>query len=173
MTQMRGADETHVALLDAALFDSRFELVRPLRTGNGVNTYLAVDSDSSEAVVVKTIDRALVPQGVRIRFEHETAVLRRLSGLGLGRLIDAGQTGDRLFLVQEFLPGQTLAKLLDGGPLPVATAMRIGRDVAAALDIAHSASICHRDVNEMTPHMSSITCPSPHIASHHTASPHT
>ena len=120
--QALGSNHARVAVLDAAIFDSQYAVVRPLRAGNGVNTYLAVDSETGASVVVKAIDLALVQPAVRIRFEHETQVLRRLTGLGLGRLIDAGQIDDRLFLVQEFVPGQTLAKLLEAGPLPVVVA---------------------------------------------------
>jgi len=129
-----------------AMFGDRFGEVRQLRIGNGVNTYLADERVSGTKVVVKSVDLALVHPAVRIRFEHETQVLRRLTGLGLGRLVDAGQIDDRLFLVQEFVPGQTLAELLAGGPVSVPLATRIGRDVARALEIAHDASICHRDV---------------------------
>ena len=143
MAHLLGVGAQHI---DAVVLGSRYEIVRPLRVGNGVNTYLAMDTETGGSVVVKAIDQAVVHAGVRIRFEHETQVLRRLAGLGLGRLVDAGRAGDRLFLVQEFVPGQTLAALLESGPLSAAVTIRIGRDVAAALDIAHGASICHRDV---------------------------
>ncbi|MEO6471004.1 MAG: AAA family ATPase, partial [Aeromicrobium sp.] len=51
-----------------------------------------------------------------------------------------------MFLVQPYMPGSTLEHLLHGGPLLVPAVLRIGIDIAAALDVAHGAGICHRDI---------------------------
>ena len=128
------------------LFAGRYRFVAELKRGNGVDTYLSVDVSTSTQVVVKSIDNEVVHAAARLRFEHETRVLRQLTGTGLTGLYDAGTTGDRLYLVQPFVPGATLQTVLKAGRLPIPTALQIGIDIAAALDTAHGAGICHRDV---------------------------
>ncbi len=129
-----------------SLFDGRYLLREPLKSGNGVETFLAVDTTNATDVVVKLIDPAVVHAAARLRFEHETKVLSHLRGTGLTELYDAGLAQERLFLVQPFVQGVTLERLIEDGPLPVASVLRIGIDVATALDCAHGAGVCHRDV---------------------------
>ena len=124
----------------------RYTARRSLKTGNGVHTLLAVESHSGREVVVKVIDPAFVPDAARLRFEHETIVLRHLSGASLVGLHDAGAHADRLYLVQPFVAGPTLDEVLRQGPLHLPEALRVGIDLAQALDAAHAAGVCHRDV---------------------------
>jgi diguanylate cyclase (GGDEF)-like protein/PAS domain S-box-containing protein len=133
-------------MVSTELFAGRYRLVADLKRGNGVDTYLSVDATTETQVVVKCIDHEVVHAAARLRFEHETRVLQQLTGTGLTGLYDAGAADDRLYLVQPFVPGSTLESLLGAGPLPLATVLQIGIDIAAALDTAHGAGICHRDV---------------------------
>ncbi|MDQ3052767.1 MAG: EAL domain-containing protein [Actinomycetota bacterium] len=128
------------------MFAGRYELRRTLKSGNGVKTFLARDLETDWDVVLKSIDAGLVHAAARLRFEHETQVLRELNGAGLSGLYDGGVAGDRLFLVQPLVAGATLEQELQRGPLSLVDSLRIARDLAAALDIAHGAGICHRDV---------------------------
>lgn len=50
------------------------------------------------------------------------------------------------FLVMEHLQGETLAQRIERGPLPFADVLRIGIEIASALDCAHRAGIVHRDL---------------------------
>jgi diguanylate cyclase (GGDEF)-like protein/PAS domain S-box-containing protein len=129
-----------------ARFAGRYWLGRTLKRGNGVDTFLAVDALTATDVVVKSIDPHVIHAAARLRFQHETHVLRQLSGVGVTGLHDAGTADDRLFLVQPFVPGSTLEQLLTRGPLSLQAVLRIGLDVATALDTAHGAGVCHRDV---------------------------
>ncbi len=128
------------------MFVGRYELRRTLKSSNAVTTFLARDFETDQDVVVKSIDPGLVHAAARLRFEHETQVLRQLTGAGLSGLYDGGVAGDRLFLVQPLVAGTTLEQELQQGPLSLVDSLRIARDLAAALDIAHGAGICHRDV---------------------------
>ena len=128
------------------LFADRYELGRSLKSGNGVDTFLAVDRTSGTAVVVKSIDPDVIHAAARLRFEHETHVLRRLQGTNLTGLYDAGEAEGHLFLVQPFIEGSTLEAIVREGPLPLQAALRLGIEVATALEAAHTAGVCHRDV---------------------------
>lgn len=128
------------------MFAGRFLLGPVLKRGNGVDTYRARDTRSGLDVVVKSIDAQVVHAAARLRFEHETAVLRQLTGSGLAELHASGEVDNRLYLVQQHVPGQTLEALLQVGRLSVDDVLRIGIDIARALSVAHEAGIVHRDV---------------------------
>lgn len=128
------------------LFAGRYQLGKCLKSGHGVETYLGVDESTTTQVVLKSIVPHLIHDAARLRFEHETQVLRRLSGTGLATLYDAGVADGHWYLVQPFMPGKTLEEILKAGPLSLEMALRVAMDVASALDIAHGAGIFHRDV---------------------------
>ncbi|PZS35536.1 MAG: protein kinase [Pseudonocardiales bacterium] len=141
----QGADDGR-ASLTAGPLAGRYELISTLKSGNGVDTYLAVDVWTGRDVVVKSIDPAIVHAAARLRFEHETQVLRGLTGTGLPGLYDGGVADDRLFLVQPLVPGVTLEHRLLGGPLGLGPSLRIGLVLAEALRVAHGVGVCHRDI---------------------------
>ena len=132
--------------VDRDLFAGRYALGRVLKRGNGVDTIVAEDTRTGTEVVLKSIDAQVVHAAARLRFEHETRVLRQLSGSGLAELHDSGEADNRLYLVQPRVHGQTLESVLRSGRLSVDAVLRIGIDIARALSIAHDAGIVHRDV---------------------------
>ncbi|MBC7630851.1 EAL domain-containing protein [Aeromicrobium sp.] len=140
----RDAGSPGVDALD--LFAGRYQLGEALKSGNGVDTFLAVDTWNATQVVLKSIVPLLIHDAARLRFEHETRVLRELSGTGLTGLYDAGVSDDHWYLVQPFVPGLTLERIMTDGPLPLLTMLRIGIDIVSALDVAHGAGVFHRDV---------------------------
>lgn len=141
MNTRQGEGDARVRLLAG-----RYEIRETLKTSNGVDTFRAVDRLDGTDVVVKSIDPQVIHAAARLRFEHETHVLRRLTGSGLTGLHDSGLADDKLFLVQPFIGGVTLEQVLRSGPLPLTSALRLGVEVATALETAHSAGVCHRDV---------------------------
>ena len=72
----------------------------------------------------------------RARFAYEARAIARLSHPHICALHDLGHHDDVDFLVMEYLNGETLASRLRRGPLPVAEAMRLGIQIAEALDAA-------------------------------------
>jgi PAS domain S-box-containing protein len=127
-------------------FADRYDIVKTLKQGDGVATLLAVDSTTAHQVVLKTFDIDAMPAGALARFQHETRVLRELAGVGVCALHDAGQTDSHLYLAQQYAPGRTLEQALGEGPRNTLATLGVGMAVAAALDLAHAAGICHRDV---------------------------
>src|SRR5205823_2171301 len=61
-------------------------------------------------------------------------------------LHDVGHQDGTAFLVMEYLEGETLAKLLERGRLPLAQILEHGVEIADALDRAHRQGIVHRDL---------------------------
>lgn len=117
-----------------------------LKRGHGVDTYRAEDRETGADVVVKSIEARSVHAAARLRFEHETAVLRRLRGRGLVELYASGEHDGRLYLVQPHVTGLTLEEAIAPRPLSVLDTLRVGIDIARTLSVAHEAGIVHRDI---------------------------
>jgi hypothetical protein len=118
------------------------------RGGMGVvygATHLALD----RPVAIKMLNRALLADPTVVaRFHREARAASRLNHPNSISIIDFGQTDDgTLFMVLEYLPGRTLAKLIaDEFPLPARRVVKIGSQILAALTEAHALGILHCDI---------------------------
>src|SRR5688572_2425328 len=109
--------------------------------------YSARDTRLDRIVAIKTLSGVLAADPVfRERFEREARTLSGLNHPNVCAVYDVGRTGETDYLVMEHLEGRTLADVLERGPLPVADALRIGRQIADALIAAHRLGIVHRDL---------------------------
>jgi serine/threonine protein kinase/Tol biopolymer transport system component len=109
--------------------------------------YRATDTRLDRTVAIKVLPQALArdPQ-FRARFDREAHSIAALSHPHICTLYDVGQHEGLDFLVMEYLEGDTLARRLEKGPLPVDTALSLAVDIADALAAAHSRGIVHRDL---------------------------
>ena len=83
----------------------------------------------------------------RLRFLREARTAAGLAHPNIVAIHSVDQLGDVVFFVMEYVPGESLgARLRRVGALPHADALRITREVAGALAIAHMHGIIHRDV---------------------------
>jgi eukaryotic-like serine/threonine-protein kinase len=81
------------------------------------------------------------------RFEREAESASRLDHPNIISVTDFGHTPDgSLFLVMEYLAGLSLTSVISEGPLPVARALKIIRQILRGLEHAHGAGIVHRDL---------------------------
>src|SRR5262249_19924782 len=80
------------------------------------------------------------------RFEREAKTISSLNHPHICTLHDIGSQDGIDYLVMECMEGETLAKRLEKGPLPLEQVLRYGAQVADALDKAHRAGIVHRDL---------------------------
>ncbi len=81
------------------------------------------------------------------RFEREAIAGAHVAHANVAAATDFGQLEDgSYFLVLEYVSGQTLHRAIEAGPLPVARAASIARQLAAGLGAAHAMGIVHRDV---------------------------
>ncbi len=102
------------------------------------------DPVSGQAVAIKQV-RAPSAVSAR-RFLREVEALRRLAHPGIAPLLEAGEAFGALFLVLPLVPGESLARRLQRGPLPEREAAGIALQVARALAHAHAQGVLHRDV---------------------------
>jgi Tol biopolymer transport system component len=83
---------------------------------------------------------------VRARFEREAKTVSSLNHPHICTLFDVGRDRDTDYLVMELVEGETLAARTARGPLPTDDVLRIGSQIADALERAHRAGVVHRDL---------------------------
>src|SRR6266571_2250103 len=124
-----------------------YEILTPLGAGGMGEVYRARDTRLGRDVAIKVLPQHLTSSPeVRARFEREARTVSSLNHPHICTLHDIGREGDTDYLVMELVEGETLADRLAAGPLPALEALRIGIEIADALDKAHRAGIVHRDL---------------------------
>src|SRR6266404_2567602 len=124
-----------------------YEIVAPLGAGGMGEVYRARDTRLERTVAIKILPPHLSGDAtLRQRFEREAKAISSLNHPHICVLHDVGRQDGMDFLVMEYLEGETLAKRLEKGPLPLAQALQFGIQIADALDKAHRQGIIHRDL---------------------------
>ncbi len=104
------------------------------RDGDG--THITAPSAMSEAEFIVA----------REGFKRAATALARFSDEGIPRVFRVFEENDSIYLVMEFLEGQTLAQKLARGALPIDEAIKIAAHIARTLSVIHDAQMLHRAV---------------------------
>ena len=124
-----------------------YEIVAPLGAGGMGEVYQARDTRLGRDVAVKVLPQHLSENPeVRARFEREAKTVSSLNHPHICTLFDVGREGETDYLVMELIVGETLTQRLARGALPLDQVLRLGAEIADALDRAHRAGIVHRDL---------------------------
>ncbi|CAN3131140.1 protein kinase domain-containing protein [Mycobacterium sp. smrl_JER01] len=125
----------------------RYELRGLLGCGGMAEVRDGWDTRLHRAVAVKLLHPSLnADPAARLRFHDEARAAAALTHPNIVAVHDFGEHDGRPFIVMERLPGRTLADLIAQGPLPPAQVRAMLDDVLAALEVAHSAGVLHRDI---------------------------
>ena len=124
-----------------------YEIESPLGAGGMGEIYRARDTRLERTVAIKILPAHLSnkPDSIE-RFEREARAISSLNHPHICALYDIGTQDGIDFLVMEYLEGQTLAERLEKGALPIDQVLKIGIEIADALDKAHRNGIVHRDL---------------------------
>lgn len=124
-----------------------FEILSPLGAGGMGEVWRARDSRLGREVAIKALPAALAGDSEHLaRFEREARILAALDHPNIGAIHGVEEAEGTTFLVLALVEGETLAERLAEGPLPVADALRVSRQIADALEAAHAKGIVHRDL---------------------------
>ena len=105
---------------------------------------LARDTSTGRMVAIKTVHASDVDVG---RIRHEATVLEQLHHANILRLHDCGRSEETVYLVLEYVDGESLAKILARRRFLVPdVAVGVTREVASALAHAHKHRIIHGDI---------------------------
>ncbi len=133
-----------------ALHDDKYLLNTQLGKGVFGITYRATNTESGETVVIKTLGEELRQHSDFDQFKQQfldlAERLRCCKHPNLVQVLDCFEDAGRPYLVMEYIPGQTLAELIQANVLPEAKAIEYIRQISAALSVLHKAGLLHRDV---------------------------
>lgn len=122
----------------------RFTLVREIGRGGMGAVFEAQDNELGRRVALKFL-RARGLSSLQ-RFQVESRTLARLQHPNVVSVHEVGELDGGVFLVMDFVDGESIDHLVGRGPLDPREAVRIAREVALALEHCHSHDVLHRDV---------------------------
>src|SRR5215469_16182901 len=124
-----------------------YEVISPLGAGGMGEVYRARDTRLERSVAIKILPAQFSSDPVRKqRFEREAKTISHLNHPHICVLHDIGHQDGIDYLVMECVEGETLAKRLEKGPLPMEQVLKFGAQIADALDKAHRSGVVHRDL---------------------------
>src|SRR6201997_5502398 len=124
-----------------------YEIVGPLGAGGMGEVYRARDTRLERTIAIKILPASISTDPVaKQRFEREAKTISSLNHPNICTLHDVGSQDGIDYLVMECIEGETLAKRLEKGALPLEQLLKYGMQIADALDKAHRSGVVHRDL---------------------------
>ena len=149
-------------MLRSGLLLSRFELASVLGRGGMGEVWRARDLRLGRDVAIKVLPEEMAREPDRVaRFEREARALAALNHPNVAQIYELGEAvpdpgpGGAAFdvpsvpvrfLVMELVEGESLARRLRGGALPLPDALRVAGQIARGLAAAHARGVIHRDL---------------------------
>ncbi len=130
------------------VFSERYEILESIARGGMAEVFLAHDRSLNRRVAVKALfpEYAREPSFVE-RFRREAQAAAKLNHPNIVAVYDWGQEAGTYFIVMEYVEGRSLRDILySNGALQPDAALRVGAEIAAALDAAHRKGVVHRDI---------------------------
>jgi eukaryotic-like serine/threonine-protein kinase len=124
-----------------------YEIVSPLGQGGMGEVFRARDTRLGRSVALKVLPESFMADPGRVaRFYREAQMLASLNHPHIAQIHGLEDEQGVRFLVLELVEGETLARRLMAGALPLTEALRVARQIADALETAHEKGIVHRDL---------------------------
>lgn len=128
-----------------------YEVIALIGKGGMGEVYRARDTKLNRDVALKVLPASFGQDAERLaRFRREAQVLAALNHPNIAHVHGfedgIGQASESHALVMELVEGPTLSERISHGPIPLAEALPIAKQIAAAMEAAHEQGIIHRDL---------------------------
>lgn len=128
------------------VIDERFRIVELIGAGGMSLIYRASQLPMERPVVLKFIALDAGDKNAVQRFGREATATSQMDHPNIVRVHAFGFSAYGPYMAMEYLPGKTLSELIAAGAVPEPAAVKIFKQMAAALAHAHGRGIVHRDI---------------------------
>jgi serine/threonine-protein kinase len=124
-----------------------YEILRRLGAGGSGVVYLANDTLLQRPVVLKILRTGLLSAAqLRSTVLREARLASAIEHPNVCGIYEVGETGDEGYIVMQYVPGQSLDRLIARGPASLQLVLSVGIQIADGLQAAHALGIFHRDL---------------------------
>jgi serine/threonine protein kinase len=125
----------------------RYEIRSKIGEGGMGEVYLAQDMQLDRMVALKVLSSEVAGDQQRLaRFLQEARAASKLKSANVAHIYEIGEIDGHHFIAMEHVEGQPLSKKIAGQPMASSTIVKLGIQIAKALDEAHGKGITHRDI---------------------------
>ena len=126
---------------------SHYEITSQIGKGGMGEVYQATDTKLGRSVAIKVLPEEFAKDADRVaRFQREAKLLASLNHPNIAAIHGLEEDNSIHFLVLELVEGQTLAERIISSPIEVEEALKLGLQIAEALEAAHEKGVIHRDL---------------------------
>ena len=138
-------------LVEGTLVSGRFEVESAVQTTATESIYLANDTNvPGKSAVLHILHRPAKTIAARNGLVRKLRLLESVVHASIGRVLDYGWHGDRLWYATPWYEGHTLGQLVDRGALSAAEAIEIFVPAARGLAALHESGVVHRNISPET-----------------------
>ncbi len=124
-----------------------YKITHKIGAGGQGTVYKATDTRLGRSVVVKVLPAELTAKEANLkRFDREARLASALDHPNICTIFDLGEADGLHYIAMQYVEGRNVRQLVNGRPLELESALRIGIQVADALAAAHARGIIHRDI---------------------------
>ncbi len=124
-----------------------YEILRKLGAGGSGVVYLANDVLLQRPVVLKILRTGLLSaEQMRTTVLREARLASAIEHPNVCAIYEVGESADEGYIVMQYVPGQSLDRLIGRGPASLQLVLSVGIQIADGLQAAHGLGIFHRDL---------------------------